>query len=119
MSEVQSPTTAVMERSAPAARRRSRHPSEAFPRLRALPTPGSDADHDLGHGQDGADRAGDQPLTKVTVFARDVVLRAGITNQLQGRDDLMVLEERGVVADSVALVVADELDDEVISAIRA
>ena len=42
-----------------------------------------------------------------------------ITTQLQSRNDLIVLEELAVVADSVALIVADELDDEVIGAIRA
>jgi DNA-binding NarL/FixJ family response regulator len=77
--------------------RHSGHPSGGFPRLRAVPP----------------------SRLKVTVFARDAVLRAGITTQLQSRNDLIVLEELAVVADSVALIVADELDDEVIGAIRA
>ena len=77
--------------------RHSSHPSVAFPRLRALPP----------------------SRLKVTVFARDAVLRAGIATQLQSRSDLVVLDELAVVADSVALIVADELDDEVIGAIRA
>jgi len=75
----------------------SRHPSGGFPRLRALPP----------------------SQLKITVFARDAVLRAGISAQLQARRDLVVLEERAVVPDAVALIVADELDDEVIGAIRA
>jgi DNA-binding NarL/FixJ family response regulator len=78
---------------------RWRHPSHGVPRLRALPGPGSEV--------------------KVSVFARDAVLRAGVTVQLRGQDGLKVLDDRGVVPDAVALVVADELDDEVIAAIRA
>src|SRR5690349_14943836 len=75
------------------------HPSQPLPRLRALPSASSQV--------------------KVTVFARDAVLRAGVTSQLQGRRDLTLLEDRAVVPDSVALIVADELDDEVLGAIRA
>ena len=96
MSEA-SVTTTVADQGA--ADRVRYHPSQPLPRLRALPSASSQL--------------------KVTVLARDAVLRAGVTSQLQGRCDLTLLEDRAVVPDSVALIVADELDDEVLGAIRA
>jgi DNA-binding NarL/FixJ family response regulator len=113
MSEVQQGATAVLEPARPVVRRTT-HPAAGHPHLRALPAEAEDRVL-------GTDRCVTEArrVTKVTVFARDAILRAGVTGQLRAVPGLDVVEQRGVVADSVAMVVADELDGEVIGAIRA
>jgi DNA-binding NarL/FixJ family response regulator len=122
MSEGRQRSTAVLEATMPASRHWV-HPSTGYPPLRALPAQaepvvfGSDARQPA---ETSANRASNRlGVIKVTVFARDAILRAGITDQLRTVPGLELVDERGVVADSVAVIVADELDGEVVGAIRA
>ena len=57
--------------------------------------------------------------TRVYVAASDPVSRAGIASQLRSHHGLDMVEERQVDADVVALVVADQMDEETAQAIRA
>jgi DNA-binding NarL/FixJ family response regulator len=56
---------------------------------------------------------------RVFVVASDPVSRAGIASQLRSNDGLETVEERQIDADVVALVVADQMDDETAQTIRA
>jgi DNA-binding NarL/FixJ family response regulator len=56
---------------------------------------------------------------RVFVAASDPVSRAGIASQLRSNDGLETVEERQIDADVVALVVADQMDDETAQTIRA
>jgi DNA-binding NarL/FixJ family response regulator len=60
-----------------------------------------------------------QQRTSVYVYARDPVSQAGIAGQLRGRSDVELLEEIGVDDAEVALLVADEVDDELLRTIKA
>jgi DNA-binding NarL/FixJ family response regulator len=57
--------------------------------------------------------------TRVFVAASDPVSKAGIASQLRSHHDLEAVEEREVDADVVALVVADQIDEETEQTIRA
>src|SRR2546426_7354817 len=57
--------------------------------------------------------------TRVYVAAADPVSRAGIASQLRSHHGLDMVEERQVDAEVVALVVADQMDEETAQAIRA
>jgi DNA-binding NarL/FixJ family response regulator len=57
--------------------------------------------------------------TRVFVAASDPVSRAGIASQLRSNHALETVEERQVDADVVALVVADQMDEETTQTIRA
>ena len=48
----------------------------------------------------------------VFIYARDPLSQAGIASQLRGRPEVLVVDDGDVDAASVALVVADEVDDE-------
>ena len=50
--------------------------------------------------------------TRVYVAASDPVSRAGIASQLRTHHGLDMVDERQVDADVVALVVADQMDEE-------
>jgi DNA-binding NarL/FixJ family response regulator len=56
---------------------------------------------------------------RVFVAASDPVSRAGIASQLRSNQGLETVEERQIDADVVALVVADQMDDETAQTIRA
>jgi len=57
--------------------------------------------------------------TRVYVAASDPVSRAGIASQLRTHHGLDMVEERQLDADVVALVIADQVDEETAQAIRA
>ena len=57
--------------------------------------------------------------TRVFVAASDPVSRAGIASQLRSNHGLETVEERQVDGDVVALVVADQMDEETAQTIRA
>src|ERR1700736_159714 len=56
---------------------------------------------------------------QVFVAASDPVSRAGIASQLRSQHNLEIVDERQVDADVVALVVADQMDEETAQSIRA
>jgi DNA-binding NarL/FixJ family response regulator len=53
------------------------------------------------------------------IYARDPLSQAGIASQLRSRPELRVVEEGDVDAATVALVVADDVDEETVRVIRA
>jgi DNA-binding NarL/FixJ family response regulator len=53
------------------------------------------------------------------IYARDSISQAGIAAQLRGRPELQVVPEGEVDAAAVALVVADEIDDETTRVVKA
>lgn len=55
----------------------------------------------------------------VFVFARDPVSQAGVSAQLRPRPEVVVVADTEVDAAHVAIVVADEVDDDAIRVIRA
>jgi DNA-binding NarL/FixJ family response regulator len=55
----------------------------------------------------------------VFVFARDPVSQAGVSAQLRPRPEVVVVADAEVDAAEVAIVVADEVDDDAIRVIRA
>jgi DNA-binding NarL/FixJ family response regulator len=57
--------------------------------------------------------------TRVFVAASDPVSRAGIASQLRSNHSLETVEERQIDGDVVALVVADQMDEETTQTIRA
>jgi len=57
--------------------------------------------------------------TRVYVAAADPVSRAGIASQLRSHHGLDMVEERQVDAEVVALIVADQMDEETAQTIRA
>jgi len=57
--------------------------------------------------------------TRVYVAASDPISRAGIASQLRSHHAINMVEDRQVDADVVALVVADQMDDETAQTIRA
>lgn len=57
--------------------------------------------------------------TRVYVAASDPISRAGIASQLRSHRGVNMVEERQVDADVVALVVADQMDEETAETIRA
>jgi DNA-binding NarL/FixJ family response regulator len=60
-----------------------------------------------------------QERTSVYVYARDPISQAGIAGQLRGRIDVDVVDEAGVDDADVALLVADEVDEELLRTIKA
>jgi DNA-binding NarL/FixJ family response regulator len=61
---------------------------------------------------------GERPL-QVYVYAKDAILRAGIAAQLRRSPDVVLADEYRPDASGVAIVVTDELGEEVDTAIRA
>ena len=55
----------------------------------------------------------------VFVYASDPISQAGMASQLRSRVELRVVEDMEVDAASVAVVVADDVDDEALRAIKA
>ena len=55
----------------------------------------------------------------VFIYARDPLSQAGIASQLRGRPEVLVVDDADVDAATVALVVADEVDDETTRAAKA
>ena len=55
----------------------------------------------------------------VFIYARDPLSQAGIASQLRSRPELRVVDDVDVDAASVALVVADEVDDDTVRVVRA
>jgi DNA-binding NarL/FixJ family response regulator len=55
----------------------------------------------------------------VFVYASDPISQAGMASQLRSRAELRVVEDMEVDAASVAVVVADDVDDEALRAIKA
>ena len=55
----------------------------------------------------------------VFVYARDPLSQAGIASQLRGRPEVFVVDDGDVDAATVALVVADEVDDEGTRVVKA
>jgi DNA-binding NarL/FixJ family response regulator len=60
-----------------------------------------------------------QQRTSVYVHARDPISQAGIAGQLRARSDIEILEDTGVDDAEVALLMADEVDDELLRTIKA
>jgi DNA-binding NarL/FixJ family response regulator len=59
-----------------------------------------------------------EDVVRVYVFGKDVILRAGVVSQLRRSRQILLAEESRPDSDAVAIVVADELDDEVTSTIQ-
>jgi DNA-binding NarL/FixJ family response regulator len=57
--------------------------------------------------------------TSVYVHARDPISQAGIAGQLRGRSDIEILDDVRVDDAEVALLVADEVDEELLRTIKA
>jgi DNA-binding NarL/FixJ family response regulator len=55
----------------------------------------------------------------VFIYARDPLSQAGIASQLRGRPEVLVVDDADIDAATVALVVADEVDDETTRAAKA
>src|SRR5207245_5803406 len=55
----------------------------------------------------------------VFIYARDPLSQAGIASQLRGRPEVKVVDDADVDTAAVALVVADEVDDEAVRVARA
>ena len=55
----------------------------------------------------------------VFIYARDPLSQAGIASQLRGRPEVLVVDDADVDAATVALVVADEVDEETTRAAKA
>jgi DNA-binding NarL/FixJ family response regulator len=55
----------------------------------------------------------------VAVYARDPISQAGIASQLRTRPEVMVAENGDAASATVAIVVADEVDDPTIQTMRA
>jgi DNA-binding NarL/FixJ family response regulator len=55
----------------------------------------------------------------VFVYARDPISQAGVAHQLRGRPETRVLEEADVADAEVAVVAADELDEETLRVLRS
>ncbi|HEX6675364.1 MAG TPA: response regulator transcription factor [Actinomycetes bacterium] len=55
----------------------------------------------------------------VAVYARDPISQAGIASQLRTRPEVVVAENGDAAAATVAIVVADEVDDQTIQTMRA
>jgi DNA-binding NarL/FixJ family response regulator len=55
----------------------------------------------------------------VFIYARDPLSQAGIASQLRGRPEVLVVDDADVDGATVALVVADEVDEETTRAARA
>jgi DNA-binding NarL/FixJ family response regulator len=55
----------------------------------------------------------------VAVYARDPISQAGIASQLRTRPEVVVAENGDAAAATVAVVVADEVDDQTIQTMRA
>ena len=70
---------------------------------------------DAPHVADGTDCA----LTRVLVFARDPISRAGVASQLVGVPGMEVIEPDDCRPPEVAVVVTDVVDEEVFRVVRA
>jgi DNA-binding NarL/FixJ family response regulator len=57
--------------------------------------------------------------TRVYVYAKDGILRAGVASQLRRSPQIKLAEEYGFDAGGVAIVASDEVGEELIGAIRA
>jgi DNA-binding NarL/FixJ family response regulator len=57
--------------------------------------------------------------TRVYVYAKDGILRAGVASQLRRCPEVVLGEEHGFDAAGVSVIVADEVTDELLGAIRA
>jgi DNA-binding NarL/FixJ family response regulator len=55
----------------------------------------------------------------VYVYAHDLVLQAGVAAQLRGQPEVEIVETGGPDASRVTIVVADTIDDETVTVIRA
>src|ERR1700704_6877528 len=55
----------------------------------------------------------------VFVYARDPISQAGLASQLQGRPEVLVVGEEELDMAAVAVVVADDVDDETVRTIKA
>jgi DNA-binding NarL/FixJ family response regulator len=59
-----------------------------------------------------------EDVVRAYVFGKDVILRAGVVSQLRRSRQIILAEESRPDREAVAIVVADELNDEVISTIQ-
>ncbi len=57
--------------------------------------------------------------TRVYIYAKDGILRAGVASQLRRSPQIKLAEDYGYDEGGVAVVAADEVGDEMVSAIRA
>jgi DNA-binding NarL/FixJ family response regulator len=55
----------------------------------------------------------------VSIHASDPVSRAGVVSQLRARPEVMIVDQDDVATASVALVVADHVDDEAVRVVKA
>jgi DNA-binding NarL/FixJ family response regulator len=60
-----------------------------------------------------------QERTTVYVYARDPISQAGISGQLRARPEVRPVGDAEIDSAAVALLVADEVDDELVRAIKA
>jgi DNA-binding NarL/FixJ family response regulator len=86
------------------------------------PRPGRSTSHPTTW--DVAPRLSESPApadgpTRVYVYAKDAILRAGVASQLRRSPQVKLAEEYGFDAEGVAIVAADEIGEELIGAIRA
>jgi DNA-binding NarL/FixJ family response regulator len=84
------------------------------------PKPGRPANHP-GTGTRAVHPAttGTTAPTRVYVFARDAILRAGVASQLRRSPSVTLEEDHAVDPDGVAVIVCDEICEDAVSAIRA
>jgi DNA-binding NarL/FixJ family response regulator len=59
-----------------------------------------------------------EDISRAHVFGKDVILRAGVVSQLRRSRQILLAEESRPDSEAVAIVVADELDDEVTTTIQ-
>jgi DNA-binding NarL/FixJ family response regulator len=107
MSEVQYFAVASVGRAEPSVRR---------------PRAGRPANHpSTGNPAEGYPAAATTNLvpTRVYVYAKDTILRAGVASQLRRSPSVTLAEEYAADPDGVAVIVSDEIGDDVVSAIRA
>src|SRR5438445_1471809 len=69
----------------------------------------------------GRQKRGEEMLDGIPVFvyARDPISQAGLASQLHGRSEVRVVGEEELDIAAVAVVVADEVDDECVRTIKA
>jgi len=84
------------------------------------PKPGRPASHPGAGTRAGHPASAGTPTpTRVYVFAKDAILRAGVASQLRRSPSVTLAEDHAVDPDGVAVVVCDEICEDAISAIRA
>src|SRR3954463_10817549 len=63
----------------------------------------------------------ERPMSRISVYvyASDPISQAGVASQLRARPEIVVVDQAGIDAAQVAVVVAEAVDDAVLRVLRA